>query len=140
MHTPNPQHVIRELSRVLKTNGQLLAVEMDFKGYLIADGQAAAPQSVQLNPYIARGLPMLFQQAGLEPIDAFPNFIVSREPPTRERLQQALVPVRTLRPRWHDLARVELSEYVRQVERAVALQTNGDIATLLELAVLGRKP
>ena len=136
----NPQRIVDELARLLKPNGQLLALEIDLGGYFVAEVQQVDPKRMPLmNPYIARALPALMKEAGLEPSDLFPNFVVSREPLTRDALDQKTAVVKTLRPRLRHLERLEFGDYVRKLQDSVAAQTKGYYSTLLEVAVLGRK-
>lgn len=140
LEAEDPQQVVNELARVLKRNGQLLALEIDLGGYFVAEVQELDPKRLpRMNPYIARALPTLMAEAGLEPSDLFPNFVVSREPLTRDALEQKSAGVKTLRPRLRHLEQLEFSDYVRKLQNAVAAQTKGYHSTLLEVAVLARK-
>jgi ubiquinone/menaquinone biosynthesis C-methylase UbiE len=141
LEVEDPQRIIDELARVLKPNGQLLALEMDLGGYFVAEVRELDPQRLpRMNPYIARALPTLMAEAGLESSDLFPNFVVSREPLTRDALEQKGAGVKTLRPRLRHLERLEFSDYMHKLQHAVAAQTKGYYSTLLEVAVLARKP
>jgi ubiquinone/menaquinone biosynthesis C-methylase UbiE len=136
----DPQHIFNELARLLKPRGQLLALEMDLGGYFVSEVQQLDPKRLpRMNPYVARALPTLMLEAGLEPSDLFPNFVVSREPLTRDTLEQKTAGLKTLRPRLRHLERLEFDDYVRKLQDAVAAQTKGYYSTLLEVAVLGRK-
>jgi ubiquinone/menaquinone biosynthesis C-methylase UbiE len=140
MYVDHPQEILRELARVLRVGGQLLAVELDFEGYLIVDAaDPSRPSLPGLNPYIARALLTLLREAGLEPTDILPNFIVSPELLTRDALLNKAPGVRTLRPRLRHLERLDLNDYIRETESAVKAQTQGHSCTLLELAMLAHK-
>lgn len=136
----DPQHIVDELARVLKPNGQLLALEIDLGGYFVAEVKELDPKRLpHMNPYVARALPALMTNAGLEPSDLFPNFVVSRTPLTRDALEHKTAGFKTLRPRLRHLERLESDNYIRKLQDAVATQTKGSYSTLLEIAVLGRK-
>ena len=140
MHLEHPPRIVREMARLLKRGAQLLLIEADLGGYIATANEEPEPNaSVRLNPYIARELPALCREAGLQPTDLFPNFIVSPAPLTRGALKDKRVPLRTLRPRLVHLEQLEFNEYVRGMERIVRDQTGGQTATLLDVAVLAHK-
>jgi SAM-dependent methyltransferase len=140
MPRENPQALLRELARVLKPGGRLLAVEVDLGGYFISELQALPPDFLlQLNPYIARALASLVREIELEPSDLFPDFVVSREPLTRDLLEQPDAPIKSLRPRLRHLERLDLNDYIWQLQSEVAAQSRGAHATLLQVGLVARK-
>lgn len=140
MHREDPQPLLRELARRLRPGGRLLAIEVDLGGYFVSDLKALPPDLLpQLNPYIARTLSSVLSESGLEPSDLFPDFIVSREPLTRELLEQPDAPIKSLRPRLRHLGRLNFDDYVWQLQNEVAAQSHGAYTTLLEVGVMARK-
>ncbi len=141
MHRENPQAFLQQIVHVLKPGGRLLAIEIDLGGYFIADLQALPPSVLpQLNPYIARTLSSLMSEMGLEPTDLFPDFVVSREPLTRELLERSDAPIKNLRPRLRHLERLDFNDYIWKLQNEVAVQSRGAYATLIEVGVIARKP
>ncbi len=141
MHRENPQAFLQQIVHVLKPGGRLLAIEIDLGGYFIADLQSLPPSIMpHLNPYIARTLSSLMGEMGMEATDLFPNFVVSREPLTRDLLDDPKAPIKSLRPRLRHLERLDFNDYVWKLQNEVAAQSRGAYATLLEVGVIGRKP
>jgi SAM-dependent methyltransferase len=139
MHRENPLAFLDQVARMLKPGGRLLAIEMDLGGYFIAELQALPPSVLpHLNPYIARTLSTLLRDAGLEPTDLFPNFVVSRAPLTTELLNQH-GQVKSLRPRLRHLDHLDFDDYVSKLQKEVATQSHGAYTTLLEVGVVARK-
>jgi ubiquinone/menaquinone biosynthesis C-methylase UbiE len=139
IHVEHPANALKEIARVLKPEAQFLGVEVDFASYSIAQVEQLYSESLRLNPYIARELAALCRAAGLTPTDVFPNFMVSREPLTREMLEQKKDGAKSLRPRLRHLDRLEFNSYITETALAVQRQTKGAVTTLLEVAVLARK-
>ncbi len=141
MHRQNAESFLAQLTRVVRPGGRVIAVETNLSDYFSTELQALPAQLLSyLHPYIARLLAMLMTEAGLEPTDLIPDFVVSREPGNGNPPGYPNGQFKTLRPCLHHVGRFNFEDYVWKLQNEVALQTHNAHTLLFQVAVVGQKP